>query len=106
LEPIEVELRRIENIVGEIVTDLEYLKAREQRMRDTNESTNDRVKNFAILTSFPTLENGINDRSYITWVDDMADYLSSNLFSTERHAGVIGLAGVMAVLEYCIPDFS
>jgi p24 family protein delta-1 len=56
LEPIEVELRRIENVVGEIVADMEYLKAREQRMRDTNESTNDRVKNFAVLTSMLPLD--------------------------------------------------
>ena len=30
---------------------MEYLKVREQTMRNTNESTNDRVKYFAILTS-------------------------------------------------------
>jgi len=51
LKPIEVELRRIENVVTEIVQDMEYLKAREQSMRNTNESTNDRVKYFAMLTS-------------------------------------------------------
>jgi p24 family protein delta-1 len=51
LKPLEVELRRIENVVNEIVTDMEYLKGREQTMRNTNESTNDRVKYFAILTS-------------------------------------------------------
>ena len=51
MKPIEVELRRIENVVTEIVQDLEYLKGREQTMRNTNESTNDRVKGFAILTS-------------------------------------------------------
>jgi len=51
LKPIEVELRRIENVITEIVHDMEYLKVREQTMRNTNESTNDRVKGFAILTS-------------------------------------------------------
>lgn len=38
-------------MVNEIVHDMEYLKVREQTMRNTNESTNDRVKYFAILTS-------------------------------------------------------
>jgi p24 family protein delta-1 len=38
-------------VVNEIVQDMEYLKGREQKMRDTNESTNTRVKSFAILTS-------------------------------------------------------
>ena len=38
-------------MVTEIVHDMEYLKVREQTMRNTNESTNDRVKGFAILSS-------------------------------------------------------
>jgi p24 family protein delta-1 len=48
---MEVELRRIEDVIKEIVQDLDYLKVREQTMRNTNESTNDRVKGFAIFTS-------------------------------------------------------
>ena len=59
LRPIEVELRRIENLVGEIVTEMEYLRAREQRMRDTNESTNQRVKTFAFLSMFVLMGTGI-----------------------------------------------
>jgi p24 family protein delta-1 len=51
LKPIEVELRRIENVITEVVHDMEYLKVREQTMRNTNESTNERVKYFAMLTS-------------------------------------------------------
>ena len=51
MKPIEVELRRIEDVITEIVQDMEYLKVREQRMRNTNESTNERVKGFAILSS-------------------------------------------------------
>ena len=46
-----MELRRIENVITEIVHDMEYLKIREQTMRNTNESTNERVKGFAVLTS-------------------------------------------------------
>ncbi|CCD23760.1 Erv25p NDAI_0C00990 [Naumovozyma dairenensis CBS 421] len=49
LKPIEVELRRIEELTDEIVDELQYLKNREERLRDTNESTNRRVRNFSIL---------------------------------------------------------
>ncbi|KZF18956.1 hypothetical protein L228DRAFT_225097 [Xylona heveae TC161] len=50
LKPVETELRRIEELVGEIVQEMEYLRSREQRLRDTNESTNERVKWFAFGT--------------------------------------------------------
>lgn len=50
LKPVEAELRRIEEVVGEIVTEMEYLRSREQKLRDTNESTNERVKWFGYLT--------------------------------------------------------
>ncbi|KAG8623006.1 hypothetical protein KVT40_007982 [Elsinoe batatas] len=50
LKPIEADLRRMEEMVGEVVEELEYLKIREQKLRDTNESTNERVKWFALGT--------------------------------------------------------
>lgn len=50
LRPVEVELRRMEGLVEEVVLDLDYLREREQRLRDTNESTNERVKWFALCT--------------------------------------------------------
>jgi len=50
LKPVEAELRRIEEVVGEIVTEMDYLRTREQKLRDTNESTNERVKWFAFGT--------------------------------------------------------
>lgn len=50
LKPVETDLRRIEEMVSEIVTELEYMRAREQKLRDTNESTNERVKWFAFGT--------------------------------------------------------
>ncbi|KAF1352689.1 hypothetical protein EJ07DRAFT_136226 [Lizonia empirigonia] len=50
LKPVEAELRRIEEVVGEIVTEMDYLRGREQKLRDTNESTNERVKWFAFGT--------------------------------------------------------
>lgn len=49
LKPAEVEMKRIEEMTREIATDLHYLKAREARMRDTNESTNARVQWFSIM---------------------------------------------------------
>ncbi|RMZ85367.1 hypothetical protein DV737_g804, partial [Chaetothyriales sp. CBS 132003] len=50
LKPVDTELRRIEETVNEIVQEMEYLRVREQKLRDTNESTNERVKWFAIGT--------------------------------------------------------
>jgi hypothetical protein len=50
LKPVESELRRIEASVNEIVQEMEYLRMREQKLRDTNESTNERVKWFALGT--------------------------------------------------------
>jgi len=50
LKPIETELRRLEEVVAEIVDEMDYLRTREQKLRDTNESTNERVKWFAIGT--------------------------------------------------------
>ena len=50
LKPVETELRRIEEMVTEIVSEMEYLRTREQKLRDTNESTNNRVKWFAFST--------------------------------------------------------
>lgn len=89
MKPIEVELRRIEDIVTEIVHDMEYLKVREQNMRNTNESTNDRVKGFAILTSkFVLFWNILTGRSCVAWIDSLANYLSSNVFQTQGNAGM------------------
>lgn len=36
--------------MSEIVEEMEYLRTREQKLRDTNESTNERVKWFAFGT--------------------------------------------------------
>ncbi|KAI1850723.1 hypothetical protein JX266_004005 [Neoarthrinium moseri] len=51
LKPIEAELRRIEETISEIVTEMDYLRSREQKLRDTNESTNTRVKWFGVGTT-------------------------------------------------------
>ncbi|KAF5017710.1 hypothetical protein F66182_10337 [Fusarium sp. NRRL 66182] len=52
LKPVEAELRRIEETTSELVTEMEYLRSREQKLRDTNESTNNRVKWFGIATTW------------------------------------------------------
>lgn len=36
LNPLETELRKLETVVKEIVDEMNYLKAREARLRDTN----------------------------------------------------------------------
>ncbi|KAI9011737.1 endoplasmic reticulum vesicle protein 25 [Hyaloraphidium curvatum] len=50
LRPIEIELRKLESVAEGIVTEMEYMKQREAQMRDTNESTNERVQNFSLLS--------------------------------------------------------
>ncbi|RKP05020.1 emp24/gp25L/p24 family/GOLD-domain-containing protein [Thamnocephalis sphaerospora] len=50
LKPMEVELRRLERTLDEVVDELEYLKTREAEMRDTNESTNERVQWFNFIS--------------------------------------------------------
>ncbi|EFQ29164.1 emp24/gp25L/p24 family/GOLD [Colletotrichum graminicola M1.001] len=51
LKPVEAELRRIDELVSEINSEMDYLRAREHKLRDTNESTNTRVKWFGIGTT-------------------------------------------------------
>jgi len=50
LSGLEVEMRKLEGMVQEIIDELTYLKRREAKMRDTNESTNRRVQNFSLFT--------------------------------------------------------
>ncbi|KAM4664745.1 transmembrane emp24 domain-containing protein 10 [Discoglossus pictus] len=50
LKPLEVELRRLEDLSESIVNDFQYMKKREEEMRDTNESTNVRVLYFSIFS--------------------------------------------------------
>ena len=40
----------MEEVTAEIVKEMDYLREREVKLRDTNESTNERVKWFAIGT--------------------------------------------------------
>jgi hypothetical protein len=50
LKPVEAELKRISEQAKEVVDAMEYLRSREMKLRDTNESTNERVKWFALGT--------------------------------------------------------
>lgn len=48
LKPIEADLRRAEEVMNEVIAEMDYLRTREAKLRDTNESTNERVKWFSI----------------------------------------------------------
>lgn len=50
LKPMELELRRLEDLAESIVNDFAYMRAREEEMRDTNESTNTRVLYFSVFS--------------------------------------------------------
>lgn len=65
LKPVEVDLRRIEELTDEIVDELNYLKAREERLRDTNESTNRRVRNFSMAVIFVLVALGAWQINYL-----------------------------------------
>jgi hypothetical protein len=73
LKPVETELRRMEEMVAEIVAEMDYLRTREQKLRDTNESTNTRVKWFAFGTMGMLVALGawqvVYLRAYFRYVD-------------------------------------
>jgi len=50
LKPLELELRRLEDLTESIVNDFALMKKREEEMRDTNESTNSRVLYFSVFS--------------------------------------------------------
>ncbi|XP_034945191.1 transmembrane emp24 domain-containing protein bai isoform X2 [Chelonus insularis] len=50
LKPIEVELKRLEDLSESIVLDFARMRQREEQMRDTNEATNARVLYFSIFS--------------------------------------------------------
>ena len=50
LKPLEIELKRLEDQAQAIHADMQYLRLREEMMRDTNESTNARVLWFSIFS--------------------------------------------------------
>ncbi|XP_004364128.2 transmembrane emp24 domain-containing protein 10 [Capsaspora owczarzaki ATCC 30864] len=50
LKPLELTMRKVEDLSQSILSSFEYLRQREEEMRDTNESTNERVMYFSILS--------------------------------------------------------
>ncbi|XP_026273626.1 transmembrane emp24 domain-containing protein bai [Frankliniella occidentalis] len=50
LKPMEVELKRLEDMSESIVQDFSLMRKREEEMRDTNESTNSRVLYFSVFS--------------------------------------------------------
>jgi len=65
LKPAEVELRKTDEMIDDIASELEYLVRREERLRDTNESTNRRVRNFGILIIVVLLSVGMYQIRYM-----------------------------------------
>jgi len=59
LSGLEVEMRKLEGVVKEIVDEMGYLQEREERFADTNISTNQRVQNFAWFTIFALAGLGV-----------------------------------------------
>merc|ERR1711981_232996 len=53
LKPLEIELKRLEDLSESIVQDFAHMRQREEEMRDTNESTNSRVLYFDFLNVLP-----------------------------------------------------
>jgi hypothetical protein len=82
LKPVETELRRIEEMVAEIVAEMDYLRTREQKLRDTNESTNTRVKWFAFSTMGMLVALGawqvIYLRAYFRYVARLLDWFEEH----------------------------
>ncbi|XP_017123997.1 transmembrane emp24 domain-containing protein bai [Drosophila elegans] len=50
LKPLEVDLKRLEDLSDSIVRDFVLMRKREEEMRDTNEKTNSRVLFFSIFS--------------------------------------------------------
>jgi hypothetical protein len=79
LKPVEAELRRIEEVVAEIVGEMDYLRGREQKLRDTNESTNERVKWFAIGTMSTLIALGawqvVYLRAYFRYIPSVTTFI-------------------------------
>eukprot|EP01111_Echinosteliopsis_oligospora_P009534 TRINITY_DN280_c0_g1_i2.p1 TRINITY_DN280_c0_g1~~TRINITY_DN280_c0_g1_i2.p1 ORF type:complete len:241 (+),score=39.03 TRINITY_DN280_c0_g1_i2:64-723(+) len=65
LQPLEVELRKIEDATERVKDDMLYLKQREEEMRDTNESTNTRVVNLSIFSTLVLVSTAIFQIVYL-----------------------------------------
>ncbi|KAF8515521.1 emp24/gp25L/p24 family/GOLD-domain-containing protein [Hysterangium stoloniferum] len=59
LSGLETEMRKLEGLVKEIVDEMDYLKKREEKFANTNESTRGRVQSFALFTIFALVGLGV-----------------------------------------------
>ncbi|KAI8335959.1 emp24/gp25L/p24 family/GOLD-domain-containing protein [Chlamydoabsidia padenii] len=59
LPNLEEQTRVLEAMVDDILNEMNYLKGREAKLRNTNESTNERVKWFSLLSLFTLISLGI-----------------------------------------------
>ncbi|KAF8586645.1 hypothetical protein K439DRAFT_1340511 [Ramaria rubella] len=59
LSGLETEMRKLEGLVKEIADEMAYLKKREEKFTNTNESTRNRVQSFALFTIFALVSLGI-----------------------------------------------
>ncbi len=71
--------------MGEIVAEMDYLRTREQKLRDTNESTNERVKWFAFGTMGMLVGLGawqvVYLRAYFRYGDSFSEARDSCIFA-------------------------
>eukprot|EP00743_Colponemidia_sp_Colp-15_P001882 GILK01002051.1.p1 GENE.GILK01002051.1~~GILK01002051.1.p1 ORF type:complete len:217 (-),score=33.85 GILK01002051.1:75-686(-) len=65
LKPLEIELRKLEDIATMIHNGFLYLREREETMRNTNESTHTRVIFFSLFTIFVLLGLGVWQMYYL-----------------------------------------
>lgn len=65
LKPAEVQLKKVDEMLDDVANELAYLIEREKRLRNTNESTNNRVKNFFIISIFLLLGVGAYQIHYL-----------------------------------------
>jgi len=80
----------MEEMVAEIVHEMDYMRTREQKLRDTNESTNTRVKWFAFATMGMLVSLGawqiVYLRAYFRYVlERRRDKFVANLVDRSKH---------------------
>lgn len=85
--------------MAEIVSEMDYLRSREQKLRDTNESTNTRVKWFAFATMGMLVSLGVWQivylRAYFRYVVDTDLRGPSVLTCYQVKASYLGLRTVL-----------
>ena len=105
LKPVEAQLRRIEELVEEVVVEMDYLRTRELKLRDTNESTNERVKWFAFGTMGMLVGLGawqvVYLRAYFRYVHSVFSHIgSAKLISAAQNISFRAEAERLPVLCY------